>query len=132
MRYCSVLTGHDTVPVRSTERFFKVQALSCAWMAVSRWRIAVRLLGGGVGWIRILMIPYCAVHTLPPYRTVPYSERRVVLNFVQPLPRFEQGGAKPQSGDTVLVGHRMVLLSFFVVLYRICFFSGTAWCLGQK
>lgn len=81
-----MLTGHDTVPVRSTERFFKVQALSCAWMAVSGWRIAVRLLGGGAGWIRILMIPYCAVHTLPPYRTVPYSERRVVLNFVQPLP----------------------------------------------
>jgi len=95
-----VLTGHDTVPVRSTERFFKVQALSCAWMAVSRWRIAVRLLGGGVGGIRILMIPYCAVHTLPPYRTVPYSERRVVLNFVQPLPGLNKG--EPNRNRAIL------------------------------
>lgn len=67
-----MLTGHDTVPVRSTERFFKVQALSCAWMAVSGWRIAVRLLGGGAGWIRILMIPYCAVHTVLCHPIVPY------------------------------------------------------------
>ena len=112
------------MPVRSTERFFRVQASVC--MADSGWRIAVRLLGRVVGWIRILMIRHCTVHILPPYRTVPYSERRVVLNFVQPLPRFEQGGAKPQSSDTVPVEHCMVLLSFFAVPYRICFFSGTA------
>ena len=37
------LRGHDTVPVRSTERFFRVQALVC--LADSGWRIAVRLLG---------------------------------------------------------------------------------------
>jgi len=42
------------VPVRSTEHFFKVQALSCAWMAGSEWRIVVRLLGRGFGGLEFL------------------------------------------------------------------------------